>query len=687
MTEETNYLLSIEGFPRFSRIRPEDVLPAVRELIQENRDCIRDTLARGGEKGDLTYRELTGPIDRADDRLTRMWSAVSHLNSVMDTDELRAAHDSALPDLTDFSAFVGQHRGLYEAYRKIMDSPSFKELSRAERQDVENTMRSFRLSGISLPEEGRRKYLELTQRLSELSSKFSHNVMDAVLNWHCQVTDEAELSGLPDTVRELARENARQRGLEGWVFTLDFPSYLPVMQYADSRSLRQKCYEAYVTRASDQGPDAGKWDNTPVLVEILNLRRQLAELLGFPDYAHMSLEEKMADTPEQVMSFLNDLARRARSQGEQEDRELREFAAREHGCQELKPWDRTYYAEKLKMRRFSISDEELRKYFPLSRVLEGLFETCHRLFGISVRPHGDGEDLYHPDVRLFDVLDRDGTLRGSFYLDPFARQHKRSGAWMDECIGRRREDDGSVRHPVAFVVCNFTPAAGGGEPLLTHDDVITVFHEFGHALNLLLTDVDVPGVSGISGVDWDAVELPSQFMENWCWQQEALNYISGTVDTGTPLPEDKLKMLLASRNFNSALALLRQLEFALTDFRLHLERGPVDIDLVRRIIADVRSQVAVAEVPEYNRFENSFQHIFAGGYAAGYYSYLWAELLSSDAFSRFEEEGIFSPEAGADFRNFILASGGSVPSMEQFSSFRGREPKIDALLRHRGIRG
>ena len=688
MSLDNNYLLNISGLPEFSKIKPEDVKEAVLTLIDQSKKCIESTLDKLELSGEYTYENLVVPIERADDRLNLAWSPVSHLNSVMNTEKLRAAHDECLPALSEYGAYVGQNRRLYEAYKKMMSTPEYEKLTRAQKRDVENTMRDFRLAGIALSHEDQTEYLRLVTRLSELSSTFSNNVLDAVNSWFYQVTDEKELSGLPQSALALAKENARQRQLDGWVFTLDFPSYLPVMQYADSSELRRICYEAYSTRASDQGPDAGKWNNGPVLREILDLRYRLAKLLGFGNYPEYSLAEKMADTPEQVMNFLMDLARRTRKQGEEDDRRLREFAEKNYGCGELKAWDRTYFSEKLKLHLYNFSSEELRVYFPLTKVLRGLFETCNRLFGITIRPHEGAVELYHRDVSFYDVFGEDGKLRGSFYLDPYARPNKRSGAWMDDAVDRMIMADGTVRLPVAYVVCNFNPPIEDGrDSLLTHDDVTTVFHEFGHALNLLLTTVDVHGVSGINGVAWDAVELPSQFMENWCWQTEALRFISSNVDTGEPLPEDKLKLLLDSKNFHSALFVLRQLMFAISDFRLHLEYDPALGDQVRKIIGEVRDLVCVDKIPEYNRFEDSFQHIFSGGYAAGYYSYLWAELLSADAFSRFEEEGIFNRQTGLDFMHTILETGGSIPSMEQFKNFRGREPKIDALLRHRGITG
>ena len=522
-------------------------------------------------------------------------------------------------------------------------------------------------------------------RLSELASNFSNQVMDATLGWQRQVLDEAELAGLPESARAAAKQAATSRELEGWLFTLDIPSYLPVMMYSENRALREELYTAFATRASDQGPNAGKWDNSPLMDEIVALRHELAQLLGFATYADYSLATKMAERPQQVLGFLNDLAERSRPQAQRELAELRQFAAEQFGVTELAAWDLSFYAEKLKQHRYAISDEVLRPYFPAPRVISGLFETVRRLFGLRIQPRLAVE-TWHPDVNFYDIYDRDGELRGSFYLDLYARPHKRGGAWMDDCLGRRFRQDGSLQRPVAYLTCNFNGPVGDQPALFTHDEVVTLFHEFGHGIHHMLTQIDVAGVAGIHGVPWDAVELPSQFMENWCWEPEALAFLSGHYQTGEPLPQAELDQLLAAKNFQSAMQMLRQLEFSLFDFRLHHEFDPAQGAQVQAVLDDVR-KLSVFPAPAFNRFQHSFSHIFAGGYAAGYYSYKWAEVLSADAFSRFEEEGIFNAKTGADFLHQVLEMGGSRSPMALFRAFRGREPTIDALLRHSGITG
>lgn len=685
MSLESSYLLNMEGLPRFSNIKVPEIKNAVEQQIAECRKMVISTVEKLKESGCYTYDNLVKPISEVEDKLNRMWSPISHLNSVMNTDELRNAHDSCLPALSAYSTFVGQYKDLYDAYKKLQESDNFENLDEARKQEISNTMRDFRLSGISLSPEKQKRFGELESRLSELSSLFSNHIMDSNLNWYKHITDKDELRGLPDSALALAQQNAQERQLQGYVLTLDIPSYFPVMQYADSADLRRECYEAYVTRASELGPNAGKWDNRPLIDEILKLRHEEAELLGFNNYAQLSLATKMADNTDEVMTFLQDLAKRAYKQGTEEFQEIKEFAKSEYGIESLESWDIAYYSEKLKIKKYNTSEEKLRIYFPFSRVLKGLFETVYRVFGLTVKEHQGTVDLYHKDVRFYDVFDKCGDLRGSFYLDPYARAHKRGGAWMDECLPLRKKQDGTWQRPVAYIVCNFNPPIGDSDALLTHSEVVTIFHEFGHGLNLMLTTVEADGVSGINGVAWDAVELPSQFLENWCWEKDALRFISGHVETGEPLPEEELKRLIDGKNYHSAMFLLRQLEFGLMDFKLHLDYDEEQGSRVREIIADVRKAVSVVPVPSFNRFEDSFSHVFSGGYAAGYYSYLWAELLSADAFSRFEEEGIFNQQVGADFMHCILEKGGSVPAMQQFVAFRGREPKIDAMLRHMGI--
>lgn len=676
-----NPLLTMDSLPPFSQIKPEQVQPAVIQAIADCKQKISDVLA---QREPHTWDSLIAPLEEVNDRLSRIWSPVSHLNSVLNSEALREAHDACLPLLSEFQTYVGQHEGLYQAYLALSQSDDFPLLSGAQRKEIQNTLRDFRLSGIGLPAEAQQRYGEIQARLSELASRFSNNVLDATQGWHKLVADEAELAGLPDSVRAAARQMAELKDKEGWLFTLDIPSYLPVMMYSDNRELRAEMYEAFTTRASDQGPNAGKWDNSAIMSELLTLRRELAQLLGFANYAELSLATKMADKTEQVVRFLTDLAAKSLPQGKAELEEIRAFAAEQHGQSELAAWDLAYYAEKLKQHKFSISDEQLRPYFPASKVVKGLFEVVKRVFGMKVRERL-GIDTWHPDVRFYDIFDADDELRGSFYLDLYAREHKQGGAWMDVCLGRRYRQDGSLQKPVAYLTCNFNGPVDGKPALFTHNEVVTLFHEFGHGIHHMLTRIDVAGVAGINGVAWDAVELPSQFLENWCWESEALAFISGHYETGEPLPADLLEKMLTARNFQAAMQMLRQLEFALFDFRLHQEFDPANPAQLPALLDEVRSQVAVMTPPAFNRFQHSFSHIFAGGYAAGYYSYKWAEVLSADAFSRFEEEGIFNPATGQSFLKNILEKGGSKEPMELFRAFRGREPKVDALLRHSGI--
>ncbi|MFU1556307.1 oligopeptidase A [Aeromonas sp. A04] len=676
-----NPLLTMDSLPPFSQIQPDQVQAAVTQAIADCKQKISDVLA---QRDPHTWDSLIAPLEEVNDRLARVWSPVSHLNSVLNSEALRAAHDACLPLLSEFQTYVGQHEGLYQAYRELAESDDFPLLSGAQRKEIQNTLRDFRLSGIGLPAEAQQRYGEIQARLSELASRFSNNVLDATQGWTRLVTDEADLTGLPQSAQAAARQLAEQKGQQGWLFTLDIPSYLPVMMYADNRELRAELYEAFTTRASDQGPNAGKWDNSAIMTELLSLRRELARLLGFSNYAELSLATKMADKTEQVVGFLSDLAAKSLPQGKAELEEIRTFAAEQHGQSELAAWDLPYYAEKLKQHKFSISDEQLRPYFPANKVVKGLFEVVRRVFGIKVRERL-GIDTWHPDVRFYDIFDAEDELRGSFYLDLYAREHKQGGAWMDVCLGRRYRQDGSLQKPVAYLTCNFNGPVDGKPALFTHNEVVTLFHEFGHGIHHMLTRIDVAGVAGINGVAWDAVELPSQFLENWCWESEALAFISGHHETGEPLPADLLEKMLTARNFQAAMQMLRQLEFALFDFRLHQEFDPAKPDQIPALLSEVRSQVAVMTPPAFNRFQHSFSHIFAGGYAAGYYSYKWAEVLSADAFSRFEEEGIFNPATGQSFLKNILEKGGSKEPMELFRAFRGREPKVDALLRHSGI--
>ena len=677
----SNPLLEMTGLPPFAHIRPEHVEPAVDTLLAENRETVRRLLAANRE---YTWDNLVQPLEEMEDRLSRVWAPVSHMNSVVNSEALRQAYNACLPKLSEYSTELGQNAELHAAYRSLHDTGEYARLDTAQKKVIDDALRDFHLSGVDLPAEQQARFKEIRQRLSKLTTRFEENVLDATQAWTRHVTDEARLSGLPDSARAMARQAAEQKGLDGWLFTLDFPSYYAVVSYADDRELRREMHEAYVTRASDQGPNAGKWDNSEVMAEILALRHELANLLGYRTYAERSLATKMADSPERVLGFLHDLARRSRPQAQKELDELRAFARDKFGLADLQPWDIAYYSEKLREHTYAISQEELKPYFPETRVIPGMFRVVERLYGITIR-EVEGVEVWHPDVRFYEIRDENGELRGQFYLDLYARENKRGGAWMDDCRGRFRHADGTLQTPVAFLTCNLTPPVGDQPALFTHDEVITLFHEFGHGLHHMLTRIDYIDVSGINGVPWDAVELPSQFMENWCWEKEALDLIAGHYRTGEPLPDDLYRRMYAAKNFQAGMMMVRQLEFALFDFRLHHEYDPQKGARIQEILDEVRAEVAVVEPAPFNRFQHSFTHIFAGGYAAGYYSYKWAEVLSADAFSLFEERGIFDPETGRRFLHAILEQGGSRDPMDLFVEFRGREPRIDALLRHSGI--
>ena len=676
----SNPLLTPTDLPAFSKIEPQYIEPAIKQLIEENRATVEHLL----KQPHFTWENFILPLAEAGDRLSKVWSPISHLNSVKNSPELREAYQACLPLLAEYSTWVGQHQGLYKAYLQLKNSPEFAGYTQAQKKAIENSLRDFKLSGISLPVEKQKRYGEIAARLSELNSQFSNNVLDATMGWEKIVEDVSQLKGLPESALEAAKQSAESKGVSGYRFTLEYPSYIPVMTYCENRELREEMYRAFATRASDQGPNAGKWDNSAIMQEILSLRVELAKLLDFNTYTELSLATKMAENPQQVLDFLENLATRSKAQGERELQALKDFCKTHYNLTALELWDLSFYSEKQKQHLYAINDEELRPYFPEDRVLSGLFELIKRIFNIrAVERHGI--ETWHKDVRFFDLLDEKDEVRGSFYLDLYAREHKRGGAWMDDCIGRRKKIDGSLQKPVAYLTCNFNRPLGDQPALFTHDEVTTLFHEFGHGLHHMLTQIDVADVAGINGVPWDAVELPSQFMENWCWEEEALQFISGHYQTGEPLPKEKLSQLLKAKNFQAAMFVLRQLEFALFDFRLHHTFDPSKQNQVLDMLHEVKRQVAVIPGAEWGRMPHSFSHIFAGGYAAGYYSYLWAEVLSADAYSRFEEEGIFNPQTGQSFLDEILTKGGSEEPMTLFKNFRGREPQLDALLRHKGI--
>jgi len=664
--------------PNFSAIQIAQLPTQLKALLADCRRRIADLV---NQQPPFHWDNLMAPLEEVDDRIDKFWSPVSHLNSVMNSDELRAAYDVCQPLLTAYHSEMGQHRPLYEAVSSLADSPDFATFSPARQQAIRHLVRDFRLSGVALEEPQRQRFAAIRQRLSQLGTQFSNNVLDATDGWEKIVADPGELAGVPESALQHYRQQAEAKGCDGYRLTLDIPAYLPVMQYAHSRDLRLELYRAHVTRASEQGPQGGTWDNSEAMVEILQLREEMAALLGFANYAELSLAPKMAESPAQVIEFLENLATAVRPQAQRELAELAAFAA-SRGCQPLEAWDIPYYSEQLKEQHYSVSQEQLRPYFPAQRVLEGLFAITGTLFGISFEPRED-VDLWHPDARCYQLLKDDQPV-AYFYLDLYARAKKRGGAWMADYCGRRLAETGA-QLPVAFLVCNFSPPTRERPALLTHNEVTTLFHEFGHGLHHMLTEIDVLQVSGIHGVAWDAVELPSQFLENWCWQPEAIPLISGHYLSGEPLPDDLLEKLLAARNFQSAMQMLRQLEFALFDLKLHIQPAPQGAGDIQHLLDRVRAEVAVVRPPEFNRFQHSFSHIFAGGYAAGYYSYKWAEVLSADAFALFEEQGVMNPRTGHRFRDVVLAKGGSEDAMALFEQFRGRPPSQEALLRHSGI--
>ncbi len=678
-----NPLLETHELPPFSAIEPEHVEPAIRQLIDENR-AHRERLLAGLSQP--TWDNFVAPLEAEEDRLEQAWSPISHLNAVVNSEALREAYNASVALLTEYNTEVSQDKRLFEAFQAIADSPEYGELSQAQRQSIDYALRDFRLGGVALEGAAKKRYGEIKKRLSELSTQFSNNVLDATQAWYKHFTDQQDLAGLPDSALEQAAQAAKQKNLEGYVTTLDIPSFLAVMTYAEDRALRRETYTAFVTRASAEGQkadgsSAAEWDNTAIIDETLALRHELAQLLGFNNYAERSLATKMADSTEQVINFLTELADKSKPLAEQDVKQLKTFAEKE-GCTDLQAWDLAYYSEKLRQADYALSQEDLRPYFPAERVISGLFDVVKRLYDIDIVPVASF-DSWHPDVRFYQIY-KDGEHIAGFYFDIFARENKRGGAWMADCRVRRQTDSG-VQRPVAFLTCNFTPPVGETPSLLTHDEVTTLFHEFGHGLHHMLTQIDVAAVSGINGVAWDAVELPSQFLENWCWEPDVVPMISGHYKTGEPLPKDLLDKLLAAKNFQSGMQMVRQLEFSLFDFRLHAEYDPNHPKAPQQLLDEVRDRVAVIKPPAFNKFQNSFSHIFAGGYAAGYYSYKWAEVLSADAFSRFEEEGIFNRDTGESFLKEILQQGGSRPPMELFVNFRGREPSIAPLLRHSGI--
>ena len=672
-----NPLLDFSGLPRFADIKPEHVTPAVEALLAENRAVVERLTA---DSGPVSWDGFVEPLEHANEKLSRAWGAVGHLNAVMNSPELREVYNANLPAITQFYTELGQNPALYAKFKALRAAPEFTTLDAAQQKIIDNELRDFRLGGAELPPEQKQRYTEIRERLAKLTSRFSDNLLDATNAFAHFVTDEAQLAGLPEDAQTAAREAAQADQKDGWKFTLHAPSYLPVMQYADHRPLRELIYRAYVTRAAEFGPP--EWDNTPLIADILKLRQELAQILGFRNFAEYSLEAKMADTPQQVLDFLEQLAQRAKPYAQRDLDELKAFARSELGMATLEAWDYAYVSEKLRVARYSFSDQEVKQYFPETTVVPGMFKLIETLYGLSIEP--TEAPVWHPDVRFYSIRDGAGALVGQFYLDLYARSSKRGGAWMDEAITRKARD-GAVQTPVAYLNCNFSGPVGGKPATFTHDEVITLFHEFGHGLHHLLTRVNHLGVSGINGVEWDAVELPSQFMENFCWEWDVVQPMTRHVDNASKLPQALFDKMVAAKNFQSGMQMVRQLEFSLFDVHLHFDFDPHGQRTALDLLDDVRRRVAVVIPPDYNRFPNNFSHIFAGGYAAGYYSYKWAEVLSADAYSLFEENGVLDPATGRRFWDEVLGVGGSRPAMESFVAFRGREPQIDALLRHNGL--
>jgi len=672
-----NPLLDFSGLPRFAEIKPEHVAPAIEKLLDENRALIGQLLS---DSAPPTWRNFIAPMEDANERLSRAWGPVGHLNAVMNSPELREAYNATLPVITQYYAELGQNLALFDKFKALRNSPEFVGLSAARKKIIENELRDFRLGGAELPDDKKTRYLEIQERLAELSSRFSDNLLDATNDYTLVIENRAELSGLPEDVLQAAQEAAQAVNKTGWLFTLKAPSYGPVMQYADNRDLREQMYRASGTRASEFGKP--EWDNTALMDEIVQLRGEEARLLGFANFGELSLATKMANSPQQVVEFMRELAKRAHPFAEKDMSELRAFAKAELGIADMQSWDVGYASEKLREQRYAFSEQEVKQYFPETAVLPGMFKLVETLYGLRIRDAV--VPLWHLDVRFFDIRDAQGQLVGQFYLDMYARNSKRGGAWMDDVITRRRKADG-IQTPVAYLNCNFAAPVGGKPAVFTHDEVITLFHEFGHGLHHLLTEVEDLGVSGINGVEWDAVELPSQFMENFCWEWDVLHGMTQQVDTGDKLPRTLFDKMLAAKNFQSGLQTLRQIEFSLFDMLMHSSFEAGGAKSILQLLDEVRAEVAVLIPPAFHRFPHSFSHIFAGGYAAGYYSYKWAEVLSADAYSLFEENGVLNPDVGARFRSEILAVGGSRGAMQSFTAFRGREPSMDALLRHNGL--
>lgn len=665
--------------PVFSSIQIDSIESTLDSLLADCRKVVETVASQTSP----TWQSLMQPLGEVHNTLSLFWSPVSHLNSVMNNDQLREVYKQCVPKLSTYYTELGQNQVLYNATLALKNSAEYPTLITEQQRQIEQDLRDFELGGVSLNDDAKQRFSEISLALSKLTTEFSDNVLDATNAWEKVISDEQGLDGLPQSAVAAARQRAESKNKKGYLLNLEFPCYMSVMMFANDRALRQEVYTAFATRASQEGPGAAKFDNTENIEKILTLRAEKATLLGFDSFADLSVVPKMVESPQQVLDFLNDLANKAVPMAKAEFADLAAFAKEHLDLNDLAAWDIAYASDRLKKQQHDISDEELKPYFPADKAIPGMFAVVGKLFGLTIEAIDD-VDVYHPDVRLYGITDEQGRARGEFYMDNYARENKRGGAWMDVCATRQRLAAG-VQQPIAYLTCNLTPPVGDDPALLTHNEVTTLFHEFGHGLHHMLTQVETAGVSGINGVEWDAVELPSQFLENWCWERESIDLISGHYETGESLPDELLEKMRNARNFQSAMQLVRQLEFSLFDMQLHIQATATESPDVQATLNTIREAVAAIPVPAFNRFQTSFSHIFAGGYSAGYFSYKWAEVLSADAFSRFEEEGIFNESTGRSFLHNVLEVGGSRDAMSSFKAFRGREPQVDALLRHSGL--
>ncbi|MFI3256030.1 MAG: M3 family metallopeptidase [Psittacicella sp.] len=672
---------SVINYPNFSAVETDKIVLTVKKHLEESKEQVLKLL----QNKTFTWSNFVAPIDEKSSAFSEYFSPISHLDAVKNTEELRKAIEEILPLSSEYSTWFGQNKDLFNAYQSIANSEEFKSYSPARKKAIENTLRGFKHSGVNLEEEKQKQYAKISLRLSELSHKFSNNVMDSTMKWEKIITDVENLKGLPKNVLEAMKQNAKSKEIEGYRVTLDYPILGPILTYCENESLREEIYIAYNTRASDQGPLKGEFDNTQIIEEILKLKKELANLLGFETYANLSLDTKMAETPKQIEDFLNEITKEAAPIAKQEVAELQKYALDKFSKKDLKPWDIGFYSEKMKEDLYSINDEEIREFFPEDTVLKGMFEIVNHLYGIVIKEHLNA-DVYHKDVKLYDIYNKDGSLQGAFYIDLYAREHKRGGAWMNDAVSRYVDEEGVLHNPVAYLNCNFNAPVNKDEPaLFSHSDVTTIFHEFGHTLHHLLTQVDVSDVSGINGVAWDAVELPSQFMENWCWNEESLKLISRHYKTNKPLDKFRIEKMMKAKNFHSALFLVRQVEFGMFDIKIYNSKEELNMKSILEVLNSIKKEISPFKILDWTRFPHSFSHIFGGGYSAGYYSYLWAEVLSADAFSKFENEGILNQETGLHFLNSIISQGGVYSPMELFTNFMGRKPDPKALLRSYGI--